>query len=173
MRAPSAVKGSSQPQAGTNGTFRKRFRGRARVIKSEIRKGRCHLGGSGTVALESYMPRAPSSGHETCSKTKLLRIMSIMSKVPPNSPTTAGCGLGCGSARIRLGAHNEAQGVFSAKNRPCLRDLERAVGTVRPPVGHRRYTGAEARPSAVPASRDRHLISGSIGIHGRIRASVV
>ena len=170
MRAPSAVKGSSQPQAGTNGTFRKRFRGRARVIKSEIRKGRCHLGGSGTVALESYMPRAPSSGHETCSKTKLLRIMSIMSKVvPPNSPTIAGCG----SARIRLGAHNEAQGVFSAKKRPCLRDLERAVGTVRPPVGHRRYTGAEARPSAVPASRDRHLISGSIGIHGRIRASVV
>ena len=92
-----------------------------------------------------------------------------MSKVPPNSPTIAGCG----SARIRLGAHNEAQGVFSAKKRPCLRDLERAVGTVRPPVGHRRYTGAEARPSAVPASRDRHLISGSIGIHGRIRASVV
>ena len=121
------------------------------------------------MALESYMPRAPSSGHETCSKTKLLRIMSIMSKVPPNSPTIAGCG----SARIRLGAHNEAQGVFSAKKRPCLRDLERAVGTVRPPVGHRRYTGAEARPSAVPASRDRHLISGSIGIHGRIRASVV
>ena len=74
------------------------------------------------MALESYMPRAPSSGHETCSKTKLLRIMSIMSKVPPNSPTIAGCG----SARIRLGAHNEAQGVFSHKKRPCLRDLVRS-----------------------------------------------
>ena len=169
MRAPSAVKGSSQPQAGTNGTFRKRFRGRARVIKSE--KDDRHLGGSGTWRLRAtcHARHRASSGHETCSKTKLLRIMSIMSKVPPNSPTIAGCG----SARIRLGAHNEAQGVFSAKKRPCLRDLERAVGTVRPPVGHRRYTGAEARPSAVPASRDRHLISGSIGIHGRIRASVV
>ena len=34
-----------------------------------------------------HATRATSSGRETCSKTKLLRIMS---KVPPNSPTIAG-----------------------------------------------------------------------------------